>query len=240
WQEPLVSRIRPGEVRIRCESLSPRHRLRIVRVLGVCQPIRFSGDEVRHAFHSTGDEDVALARFDRAEGHPRGLQGRGTVTVDGGSRNRIVAKLARGDSGDVVALHPGGLRGSDHDVIDRRRIKRWHGIERGADHLSQQVIWTNILERSLHRPPNRGSSGRDDYGTAREVTPWFRVMKSAFGVWERKAGHSPPPSILTTASVMWAERGEARNTQAAPISSGEAIFPRGIVAATCSYCSKLP
>ena len=111
------------------------------------------------------DVDVALARLDRVEGHPRGLQGGRTEAVDRRSRNALgEAGQERGAAGEVHALLLLREPAADHHVDDLVRIEPFHLPDRLLDREREQVVRADVQQRPLGGTPDRGADGADDDG----------------------------------------------------------------------------
>jgi len=83
---------------------------------------------------------VRLAGPDGVHRHPGRLDAGRAVPLDGNSRHAIQAGQHPEHPGDPVALLSGRLRATDHDVVDRARVKRGHLGQRGADHRDCHVV----------------------------------------------------------------------------------------------------
>src|SRR6201999_1501413 len=92
--------------------------------------------ESRHRLDARRDERVALTGFYRVERHPRGLQRRRTVAVDGGAGQEVVAELDGDGTGQVVTGLAGRLATAQDQVVDLVGVELRHLVQRGAHHLS--------------------------------------------------------------------------------------------------------
>ena len=134
------------------------------RVLGVGPRVGVALGEPGHGLHARGDERVALARLDRVERHPRGLQRRRAVPVDGGARQEVVAEFDGDDARHVEAGLTAGQAAAQDQVVDLVRVERGHLVERGAHHLGGQVVGPHADQRPLHGAADRRAGGGDDDG----------------------------------------------------------------------------
>ena len=102
-----------------------------------------------------GDERIALAGLDRVEGHPRGLQRRRAVPVDGGARQEVVAEFDGDDARDVETGLTAGLTAAQDEVVDLVRVQRGHLVQRGAHYLSGEIVGPHANQRPFDGAPDR-------------------------------------------------------------------------------------
>ena len=118
----------------------------------------------RDGLDAGGDVRVALARLDRVEGHPRGLQRGGAEAVDGRRGHVVVdAREQPGDAPDVVALLALAEAAAHHDVDDRARVELGVALDQLAQRDRGEVVRADALQRSLPRSSDGGANGVDDH-----------------------------------------------------------------------------
>ena len=146
------------DVDVRDRALA--HQLR-VQLLGV---LRIAVD-LRDRLDAGGDIDVALARLDRVERHPRRLERGGAEAVDRRSRHAVrELREQRRAAGEVHPLLLLREAAADDHVDDVLRLELRHLRHRLADREGEQVVGALVDQRALAGAPDRGADGADDHG----------------------------------------------------------------------------
>ena len=148
----------------KCRLTRTGLRLGETRVLAVRPAVGAAVHEAGHRLDARGDERVALARLDRVERHPGGLQRRRAVAVDRGAWQEVVAQLDGDGAADVVARLARGLAAAHDEVVDVARVKGGHLVQRRPHHLRGKVIGPHVDQGPLVGATDRRARGRDDDG----------------------------------------------------------------------------
>src|SRR5690606_14708959 len=157
------ARIAPGGCAARRCRGRPLPRLGEGRVHGVRPGIRVAPAVARHGLDTGGDEDVTLARLDRVDGQPGGLQTGRAVPRERAAGQVIVPEQGGPHPSQVEALLATGQATAQHEIVDLGRIELGDLVECGADHQYGKIVRTDVYERALTGPADGGAGRRDYY-----------------------------------------------------------------------------
>jgi hypothetical protein len=114
---------------------------------------------------------VALPRSDRVHRHPGRLQRRRAVARDGRPGDRLPSEQRRHDAPHVEAVLTAGQPAAEVQVIDAVGRQRRDLRHRSGDDVGDEVVGSDVDERTLERARDRRARGRDDDGLRHPVPP---------------------------------------------------------------------